>query len=65
MDKLVRKIEVPIARNIIKKSGLYLIEKKDIDALAEVAKEENYISESDLTKVLKFQKNPSDASWME
>ena len=39
MDKLVRKIEVPIARNIIKKSGLYLVEEKDLDALAEIAKD--------------------------
>ena len=37
----------------------------NFNVLAEVAKEENYISESDLTKVLKFQKNPSDASWVE
>ena len=27
--------------------------------------EENYISESDLAKVLKFQSNPSDPSWMD
>ena len=27
--------------------------------------EENYISEADITKILKFQKNPSDPSWME
>ena len=37
MDKLVRKIEVPIARNVIKKAGLYLVEKKDLERLAEVA----------------------------
>lgn len=37
MDKLVRKIEVPIAKNIIKKAGLYIVEKKDIDKLAEIA----------------------------
>ena len=37
----------------------------NFNVLAEVAAEENYISESDLAKVLKFQKNPSDASWME
>ena len=29
------------------------------------AAEENYISKEDIAKVLKFQKNPSDASWME
>ena len=37
----------------------------NFNVLAEVAAEENYIAESDLAKVLKFQKNPSDASWME
>lgn len=37
----------------------------NFNVLATVAAEENYISESDLAKVLKFQKNPSDASWME
>ena len=37
----------------------------NFNVLATVAAEENYISETDLAKVLKFQKNPSDASWME
>ena len=37
----------------------------NFNVLAEVAAEENYISATDLAKVLKFQKNPSDASWME
>ena len=37
----------------------------NFNVLAEVAAEENYISASDLAKVFKFQKNPSDASWME
>lgn len=37
MDKSVRKIEIPIAKNIIKKSGLYIAEKKDLKKLAEVA----------------------------
>ena len=37
----------------------------NFEVLASVAAEENYISEADLAKVLKFQKNPSDASWME
>lgn len=37
MDKLVRKIEVPLAKNVIRKNGLYIIEKKDIDAVAEIA----------------------------
>ena len=37
MDKLVRKIEIPLARNIIEKAGLYIVQKKDLDRLAEVA----------------------------
>ena len=37
MDKLVRKIEIPMARNAIKKAGLYLVTKDDLDRLAEVA----------------------------
>lgn len=37
MDKLVRKIEVPIARNIIQRNGLYLVQKKDLDKVAEIA----------------------------
>ena len=35
------------------------------ETLVEVAAEEKYISEADINKVLKFQKNPSDPSWME
>ena len=37
MDKLVRKIEIPLARNIIEKAGLYIVQKQDLDRLAEVA----------------------------
>ena len=37
MDKLVRKIEIPLAKHAIKKAGLYLVEKKDLERLAEVA----------------------------
>ena len=37
MDKLVRKIEVPLAKRAIEKAGLYIIQEKDIDRLAEVA----------------------------
>ena len=44
MDKLVRKIEIPIAKKIIEKAGLYIARKKDLDRLAEVAADayENY-----------------------
>ena len=37
MDKLVRKIEIPLARNAIEKAGLYLVQEKDLDRLAEIA----------------------------
>lgn len=37
MDKLVRKIDIPLARNAIEKAGLYLVQKKDLDRLAQVA----------------------------
>ena len=37
MDKLVRKIEIPIARSAINKAGLYIVQEKDLDRLAEVA----------------------------
>ena len=37
MDKLVRKIEIPLARRAIEKAGLYTVQKKDLDRLAEVA----------------------------
>ena len=37
----------------------------NFEVLVQVAAEENYISKEDIAKVLKFQKNPSDPSWME
>lgn len=37
----------------------------NFEVLAQVAANENYIAKEDLVKVLKFQKNPSDPSWME
>ena len=37
MDKLVRKIEIPLAKKAIERAGLYIVQKKDIDRLAEVA----------------------------
>ena len=37
MDELVRKIEVPLARNVIQKAGLYLVPKERLGELAEVA----------------------------
>ena len=37
MDKLDRKIEIPLARKIIEKAGLYIVQEKDLDRLADVA----------------------------
>lgn len=37
MDKLVRKIEIPLARNAIEKAGLYMVQKKDFGRLAEAS----------------------------
>lgn len=37
MDKLVRKIEIPLAKKVIEKAGLYLVQEKDLDRLAAVA----------------------------
>lgn len=37
----------------------------NFETLVHVAAEEKYISEEDINKILKFQKNPSDPSWME
>ena len=37
MDKLVRKIEIPLARNVIEKAGLYIAKEEDLERLAEVA----------------------------
>ena len=37
MDNLVRKIEIPLARNIIRNAGLYLVPESRLDELAEIA----------------------------
>ena len=37
MDKLVRKIEIPLAKKAIEKAGLYIVQEKELDRLAEVA----------------------------
>lgn len=37
MDKLVRKIEIPLAKRAIENAGLYTVQKKDLGRLAEVA----------------------------
>lgn len=37
MDRLVRRIELPLAKKVIEKAGLYIVESKDICRLSEVA----------------------------
>lgn len=37
----------------------------NFETLVKIAAEENYISKEDINKLLKFQKNPSDISWMD
>ncbi len=37
----------------------------NFETLIKIAHEENYIAEKDIEKLLKFQKNPSDPSWMD
>ena len=37
----------------------------NFEVLIKVAAEEGYISEADINKLIKFQSNPSDPSWME
>ncbi|MBQ8293160.1 MAG: orotate phosphoribosyltransferase [Bacilli bacterium] len=37
----------------------------NFETLVQVAADEKYISDADINKVLKFQKNPGDPSWME
>jgi hypothetical protein len=37
MDKLVRQIELPLAKRVIERAGLYIVQKKDLERLAEVA----------------------------
>ncbi|MBO7222456.1 MAG: GNAT family N-acetyltransferase [Clostridia bacterium] len=37
MDKLVRQIEIPLARKVIEDAGLYIVKKEDLEKLAEVS----------------------------
>ena len=37
----------------------------NFEVLAKVAADENYIAQEDFAKVIKFQQNPSDPSWMD
>ena len=37
MDRLVRQIEIPLAKKMIEKAGLYIVNPQDVDRLAQVA----------------------------
>ena len=52
MDKLVRQIEIPIARKKIERAGLYLVQEKDLERLAKIAADayEGYPLHNWLTK---------------
>ena len=52
MDKLVRKIEIPLTKHAIEKAGLYIVQKKDLNRLAEIAADayEDYPLHNWLTK---------------
>ena len=52
MDRLVRKIEIPLARHIIQKAGLYLVPEQRLDEVAEIAADayQNYPLHNWLTK---------------
>ena len=56
---LTKGVEKLAAANVINHSL------SNFETLVNVAADENYISKDDIQKVLKFQKNPSDPSWME
>ena len=48
----------------LKESNVINHSLSNFETLVKVAAEENYISKEDIDKVLKFQKNPNDPSWM-
>lgn len=48
-----------------KMKGIEYTTLSNYTALIHVAKEQNYIKEEDLAKLIKFQKNPKDSAWME
>ena len=52
-------------RDALEAAGVKAVSLTNLDAVAEVAAEEGYISESDVARILAFRDNPSDESWME
>ena len=51
-------------RDALEAAGIRAVSLTNLDAVAEVAAEEGYISQSDVARVLAFRDNPSDTSWM-
>ncbi len=47
------------------KANVKNVSLSNFETLAKVAASENYIGDNDINKLMKFQKNPSDSSWME
>ena len=52
-------------RDALEAAGIRAVSLTDLDAVAAVAADEGYISQSDVARVLAFRDNPSDESWME
>ena len=52
-------------RDALEAANIKAVSLTNLDAVAEVAAEEGYISESDVARILAFRDNPSDESWME
>ena len=52
-------------RDALEAANIKAVSLTDLDAVAEVAADEGYISESDVARILAFRDNPSDESWME
>ncbi len=53
------------AKQAFEQAGVPYYALSNYEELVEAAIEENYIEEKSLQKLQKFQKNPSDSSWME
>ena len=52
-------------RDALAAAGIKAVSLTNLDAVAQVAAAEGYISENDVARILAFRDNPSDESWME
>ena len=52
-------------KDALEAAGIKAVSLTNLDAVAAVAADEGYISQSDVARVLAFRDNPSDESWME